>query len=100
MVWAAGFEPATSRFRAGDSDLTELRPEVSGRGSVSIVAALLVLGLPRLPLLGSEEHLSLDGWSAGLPVMASSGDAGTRKIREASGDVKGSCPFWGGACPI
>ncbi len=27
MVWAAGFEPATTRFRAGYSGQTELRPD-------------------------------------------------------------------------
>ena len=32
MVWTAGFEPATTRFQGADSDLTELRPEVEGRG--------------------------------------------------------------------
>lgn len=31
VVWAAGFEPATSRFQGADST-TELRPEVQGRG--------------------------------------------------------------------
>ena len=32
MVWAVGFEPTTSRFQDEDSDLTELRPDVVGRG--------------------------------------------------------------------
>ena len=34
MVWAAGFEPATTRFQGADSDQAELRPEGVGRGSM------------------------------------------------------------------
>lgn len=34
VVWAVGFEPTTSRFQGEDSGLTELRPEMGGRGSV------------------------------------------------------------------
>lgn len=32
LVWAVGFEPTTSRFQGEDSDRTELRPEMVGRG--------------------------------------------------------------------
>ena len=40
VVWAVGFEPTTSRFQGEDSGLTELRPEVGGRGSVFMGAIL------------------------------------------------------------
>ena len=41
VVWAAGFEPATSRFRAEDSDQAELRPVVDGRGSNVFIHGIL-----------------------------------------------------------
>ena len=41
MVWAAGFEPATTRFQSADSGLTELHPVSEGRGSGGVFMNVL-----------------------------------------------------------
>ena len=60
MVWAAGFEPATSRFRAGISDQAELRPEGEGRGrAVTFMGENYILFLKRAQVWATSKCVQI-----------------------------------------